>query len=55
MTYVQVIIIIKKVFQDSKDYPIWLIFEGKQKKTLSIAADNEERNNSVKHHLLILP
>ena len=30
-------------------------FQSNQNETASIATGNEERNNNVKHHLLVLP
>ena len=68
MTYVQVIYYLhcelqhlKKVFHQQNDYLIWVInkvfnsFQSKQNETAPIATGNEERNNSVKHRLLVLP
>ena len=67
MMYVQAIIILtelqhlKKVFHEQNDYSIWIInkvfkeFQSKQNETTLIATGNEERNNNVKHHLLVLP
>ena len=66
MMYVQAIIILtelqhlKKVFHEQNDYSIWIInkvfkeFQSKQNETTLIATGNEERNNNVKHHLLVL-
>ena len=51
---------LKKVFYEENDYPIWVIkkvfkeFLSKQNETAPIATGNEERNNNVKHHLLVL-
>ena len=51
---------LKKVFHEWNDYPIWVInkvfkeFQSKQNETILIATGNEERNNNMKHHLLVL-
>ena len=52
---------LKKVFKKQNDYPRWVIkkvfkdFQNKQDKTVSFAPNNEEKNNNVKNHSLILP
>ena len=60
---------VSKVFDEQNDYPIrklflpniWEInkifkeFKSKQYETTPTATGNEERNNNVKKHLLILP
>ena len=52
---------LKKVFHARNDYPIWVInkvfkeFQSKQNETALIVTGNEEQNNNVKKHLLVLP
>ena len=52
---------LKKVFHKQNNYLIWVInkmfkeFQSKQNETAPIATGNEEWNNNVKHHLLVLP
>ena len=52
---------LKKVFHEQNDYPIWVInkvfkeFQRKQNETAPIATGNEDRNNILKKHLLVLP
>ena len=52
---------LKKVFHEQNDYPIWVVnkvfkeFQSKHNEAAPIATGNEERNNNVKNHLLVLP
>ena len=52
---------LKKVFHEENDYSIWVInkvfkdLQSNQNETAHIVAGNEERNNNVKNHLLLLP
>ena len=51
---------LKNLFHGQNDYPIWVKnkvfkeFQSKQNETAPIATGNEERNNNVKNHLLVL-
>ena len=52
---------LQKVFHKQNIYSIWVInkifkeFQSKQNETTPITTGNEERNNNVENHLLILP
>ena len=52
---------LKKVFHEQNDYPIWVIkkvfklFQSKHNEAAPIATGNEEQNNNMKNHLLVLP
>ena len=53
---------LNKVFHEQNDYPTWVTlfivfkeFQSKRNETGPIATGNQERNNNVKNHLLILP
>ena len=52
---------VNKVFHQQNDYPIWVInkvfkkLQSKQHETTPFATDNEELNENVKIHLLLLP